>query len=178
MLSLISGLRYCLWPSRRRRFGCPTSQPAKRRAGRRAAGTGALPGQASGCECSLLPAALPERCGFLVSYIDASNWPPRSLAPLRLSWQTLSKFDKCYCTLTPRRSPERKQLARRGTPAAVSLRSSPAGPRARAARQASSNARRRINKSQTPARCPATPSPRTSARAGPRSKYSVSRRTR
>ena len=38
------------------------------RADRRAAGTGALPGEASGCECSLFPDGLSERCGFLVSY--------------------------------------------------------------------------------------------------------------
>ena len=120
MLSLISGLRGRLWPSRRRRFGLPNFATSQTSRGRRAAGTGALPGQASGCEYFLLPDALSERCGFLVSYSTLAIGRRGSLAPLRLSWQTLSKFDKCYCTLTPRRSPERKQLARRGTPAAVS----------------------------------------------------------
>ena len=173
MLSLISRLR-CRPVARRRRFGAAhfaTSQTSRRSTRRRHRSP---PGPGLPLAVLRGPDSWKTRTSVLQTL---ANLARPSLSVLQLAFATLSKIDTCYCTLTPRRPTEATQLARRGTPAAVSS-AARLGAGARAARQASPNARRRINKSQTPARCPATPSPRTSARAGPRSKYSVSRRTR
>ena len=96
-------------------LGLPTSQPAKRRADRRAAGTGALPGQASGGERSLLPDDSLDIASILQTLANLGARVARASTLLCWHAEQFCHVLLHFCTIAPLQK-QRSRLAARWLP--------------------------------------------------------------